>query len=153
MKMSKVVSYVNDSPALLPKATRFGMRESFRLLKSVGVLLVWSVLAAVSYFVYSPSSLPISFEKEIGKLVSCQMETVGQTDRLVITLDQGEIQKKYASLNDIWVNTQQVSDVADEATTEKFDQIKNATQAAEELGLDPQIDENVRVFSIVPSLK
>ena len=148
-----IVNYFKTNEALVPRSFRRSMTEAVRLAKSVGVILVWSIVSLMAYFTYSPSSLPISFEKEIGKLVSCQMETVGQTDRLVITLDQGEIQKKYASLNDIWVNTQQVSDVADEATTEKFDQIKNATQAAEELGLDPQIDENVRVFSIVPSLK
>ena len=148
-----IVNYFKTNEALVPRSFRRSMTEVVRLAKSVGVILVWSIVSLMAYFAYSPSSLPISFEKEIGKLVSCQMETVGNADRLVITLNQGEIQKKYALLNEIWINTEEVSDVADEAMTKEFNKIKNATQAAEALDVDPQIDESVRVFSIMPSLK
>ena len=81
------------------------------------------------------------------------METVEDTDRLVITLDQDEIQKKFVELNGIWLNVSDISDQVSASMTEKFNEIKNTTQASEALGIKADIDENVRVFSIMPSLK
>ena len=155
MKMSKVVSYVNDSPALLPKATRFGMRESFRLLKSVGVLLVWSIIGSLIYLGANPDQSPVTFERELAKIVECSQETIEGKQRYTVTIDEGEIQTKFVELSeDLWVDATNVSNVPNSTMVEKFNEVKNAKKASEELGLaSPDMDMSVKTYSIIPSLK
>lgn len=154
-KLSKAVDYYNSSPALLPKAARVTIQESFRLLKSVGVLLVWSILAAVGYLSFNTDQIPVTFERELAKIVECGQETIEGKQRYTVTIDQDEIQTKFVELSkDLWVDATNVSNVPNSAMVEKFNQVKNAEKASKELGLaSPDMDMSVKTYSIIPSLK
>ena len=154
-KLSKVADYYNSSPALLPKGARVTVRETFRLLKSVGVLLVWSIIGSLIYLGANPDQSPVTFERELAKIVECSQETIEGKQRYTVTIDQDEIQTKFVELSkDLWVDATNVSNVPNSAMVEKFNQVKNAEKASKELGLaSPDMDMSVKTYSIIPSLK
>ena len=84
--MKKLVSYVKESPALLPKTARASVRESARLAKSVGVVLVWSVVGGLTYFGANPDQSPVTFERELAKIVECSQETIEGKQRYTCLL-------------------------------------------------------------------
>ena len=114
---------------------------------------MWSIVSLMAWFTYSPSSLPVEFKQDIGQLVSAKMEDLNGTERFTITLNTGEIDKKFVELNDIWLNIDNINDSASASMTEKFNEIKNTTQSAEALGIKADIDPNIKGFSLTPQFK
>ena len=150
-----IVNYFKTNEALVPRSFRRSVKEIFRLVKSGLVCMAWACVAFSGYLAFNPSQSPVTFERELAKIVECSQETIEGKQRYTVTIDEGEIQTKFVELSeDLWVDATNVSNVPNSTMVEKFNQVKNAKKASKELGLEsPDMDMSVKTYSIIPSLK
>ena len=148
--MKKVVSYVKESPALLPKSARIGMRESARLAKSVGVVLAWSVVATAGYLSCNTDQIPVEFLSSQGSVQDVGMQTIGDTERLTISLMNGEEETRFVRLGEVWVCPDDVSLPVSAGLSDQLDLVQQQYE------LDSSIDlvgREMKTFTVFPSLK
>ena len=149
-KKSGLVNYFKTNEAFVPRSCRRSVTESVRLAKSVGVVLIWSVAGGLTFLGFNPDQSPVTFEKELGKIESAEMEKISDVDRLVVSVQHGEETTRFVDLNGLWICPEDVSVMASEYLTPELNTVKRQFE------VDPSVNvvgKAIKGFTLTPSWK
>lgn len=93
-----------DREGLVQKSLKASGFRVLQLIKSVTVLVVWCVVAALGYMGVNPSSIPIEFRQTVGEFVSAENVTMGESQIPTITLMVDGTEVVYNKLGEEWVD-------------------------------------------------
>ena len=145
-----IVNYFKTNEALVPRSFRRSVKEIFRLAKSGLVCMAWACVAFSGYLAFNPSQIPVEFRDIQGSIQEVGMQTIGDTDRLTVVMENGEDTTRFVKLGEVWVCPDDISLPVSAGLSNELDLVQQQYE------LDSSVDvvgREIKTFSILPQLK